>query len=110
MHVELQEAGNRLVVRFDSDEELAAALEKADAATLVLRLETRLDEGSAVVLDLASDARQVELRARVKQVFRSGVDLWGTLLEVQLEGAKRLETAAFVRGNRPEHGELLTFV
>jgi methionyl-tRNA formyltransferase len=32
------------------------------------------------------------------------------LLEVQLEGAKRLETAAFVRGNRPEHGELLTIV
>ena len=47
-----------------------------------VRLEERIEEGSEVTATLASQARRVSLPCRVKQVFRSGQNHWGIMLEV----------------------------
>jgi hypothetical protein len=91
MHVELQQSGRRLVVRFDQAAALDATLEKARAESLVLRLEARLEEGAAVVLELQDAARRLELPARIKQVFRSGVDRFGTLLAVDVASRREIQ-------------------
>jgi hypothetical protein len=82
MNVEVQESGRRLVVHLDGEDALDAMLDRARADALVFRLETRLDEGAAVTLDVSADGRRLELPARVKQVFRSGTDRFGTLLSL----------------------------
>jgi hypothetical protein len=87
MHVEWHEGG-RLVVRFEEAGALDALLERARSTSPILRLETRLDEGAPVVLVLSDQSRNLELTARVKQVFRSGMDLFGTMLEIDLDSGR----------------------
>lgn len=94
MHVEWQEDGGRLVVRFEEADALDALLERARSTSPILRLGTRLDEGAPVLLVLADPSRNLELTARVKQVFRSGMDLFGTMLEIDLDSKPPRETAA----------------
>ena len=104
MHFELREAGSRLVVRFEQADALDALLEKARSGPPILRLDTRLDEGSALLLELADGVRRVELPARVKQVFRSGSDRFGTVLEIDLCAGRELgaEAAADVAPGGPD--------
>lgn len=88
MHVEWHEGGGRLVVRFEDADALDALLERARSTPPILRLETRLDEGAPVVLVLSDPSRNLELTARVKQVFRSGMELFGTILEIDLDSGR----------------------
>jgi hypothetical protein len=112
MHVELHDAGNRLVVRFEQADALDALLEKARTDSPILRLEQRLDEGATVVLELADGIRRLELPARIKQVFRSGADRFGTVLEVDVQAGRDLgpgvapapESAAEAATLEPAHG------
>jgi hypothetical protein len=90
MHVALHDAGNRLVVRFEQADAFDALLEKARTDSPILRLEQRLDEGASVVLELADGTRRLELPARIKQVFRSGSDRFGTVLEVDVAAGRDL--------------------
>jgi hypothetical protein len=90
MHVALHDAGNRLVVRFEQPDAFDALLEKARTDSPILRLEQRLDEGASVVLELADGTRRLELPARIKQVFRSGSDRFGTVLEVDVAAGRDL--------------------
>lgn len=75
-------AGSRLELRFDDADELQTFLERARAGRSIVRLGERLDEGTEIDLVLQSDGTRWTLPARVQQVFRSGADRFGTMLEV----------------------------
>jgi hypothetical protein len=104
MQIELCESGSRLVVRFEQADALDALLAKARSEPPILRLDTRLDEGAALLLELADGVRRVELPAKVKQVFRSGADRFGTVLEIDLCAGRELgaEAPAEIAASEPE--------
>ena len=78
----LDRANGRLLLELANDAELADLLQRSRAAGVKARLRERLDEGEELQLAIASRARRVELPCRVRQVFRSGAEHWGTMLEV----------------------------
>ena len=73
---------SRLELRFEGPEELLAFLERARGGSSIVRLDERLDEGVEIELVLQSDGTRWTVPARVQQVFRSGADRFGTMLEV----------------------------
>jgi hypothetical protein len=75
-------AGSTLELRFEGAEELQTFLDKARDGTPIVRLAERLEEGAAIDLVLLSDGTRWRLPARVRQVFRSGADRFGTILDV----------------------------
>lgn len=78
----LDSGRGRLVVTLANDGELAARLEKGESMGWIFRLEERLEEAHDLEVILTGGKRTVRLETRVKQVFRSGKDLHGTMLEV----------------------------
>ncbi len=83
MAVETQVSEGGIEARFDSDRELEAFLERASAQDPILRLAVRVEEGARLRVRLVSAARTLAASARVKQVFRSGTELFGTILDVE---------------------------
>ncbi|HVS61914.1 MAG TPA: hypothetical protein VMT85_00295 [Thermoanaerobaculia bacterium] len=75
-------ARSLLELRFDDPQELQAFLERARIGRSIVRLEQRLDEGVEIDLVLQSDGTRWVVPARVQQVFRSGADRFGIMLEV----------------------------
>ncbi|HVS16690.1 MAG TPA: hypothetical protein VMV46_22485 [Thermoanaerobaculia bacterium] len=75
-------ASSTLELRFEGAEELQAFLDKARDGTPIVRLAERLEEGSQIDLVLQSEGTRWTVPARVRQVFRSGADRFGTILDV----------------------------
>ncbi len=79
---------SRARIEVDSAEEAQVWLDKAAAGDFIVRLEQRLDEGVEIEVLLVSGVLEVSMRCRVKQVFRSGADRYGTMVEwLDREGA-----------------------
>jgi hypothetical protein len=71
----------RLLLHFDDRAELEAWVERGRGYGLTARLEERLDDGESVELVLTSPGLSLEVPTRIKQVFRSGRDRFGTIFE-----------------------------
>ena len=80
----VRRSGDDVLVRLDFTDEVAyyAWIERLRSASPILRLAERLDEGARLRIESVHGAQRDELVAEVRQVFRSGADLWGTLIEV----------------------------
>lgn len=78
----LDQDSSRLELRFDDSEELEGFLDRARAGRSIVRLGDRLDEGTEIDLVLLSEGTAWTVPARVRQVFRSGADRFGTMLDV----------------------------
>jgi hypothetical protein len=70
-----------VVLEFADEPGYYAWLEKVRSGTPIVRLTERLDEGTRVQVESRCGLQRDLLGARVRQVFRSGAELWGTLLE-----------------------------
>ena len=71
-----------LRLRFADEAGYFGWLTKVDAGMAIARLEERVEEGTAIVVHAECGAQRDERCGMVKQVFRSGTELWGTLLHL----------------------------
>lgn len=84
-------------------DELQTWLEKAGRGDFVVRLLERLDENVQVEVVVAAGELEFPMRCRVKQVFRSGRDRYGTMVEwLDREGAAKAELAEVPLESRVE--------
>ncbi len=74
-------AEKRIRLDLSSADEARQWLDKASVGSFVVRLPVRLREEEEVELLLVSDPLEFPLRCRVTQVFRSGTELYGIMLE-----------------------------
>ena len=85
---------SRVRVEVEAADELQKWLDKAGRGDFVVRLEERLDENVQVEVVVAAGELEFPMRCRVKQVFRSGRDRYGTMVEwLDREGAAQAELA-----------------
>ena len=83
---------SRVRVEVEAADELQKWLEKAGKGDFVVRLIERLDENVQVEVVVAAGELEFPMRCRVKQVFRSGRDRYGTMVEwLDREGAAQEE-------------------
>lgn len=78
----LDKAAQSVTLVFDDEGALDAFVEKSRARGVKARFEQPIDEGTEFEVVLESPTRSIELATRVRQVYRSGVDGWGTVFEV----------------------------
>lgn len=81
MRETLDRDAGRLLLHFDDRAELESWIERGRGYGLTVRLDERLDDGAEVVLVLTSPGLSLEVPTRIKQVFRSGRDRFGTVFE-----------------------------
>ena len=82
MELQLDDTSNRLTVNFSTEAELVDFVGKSEARGPLLRLEERLDEGRKLQLELRGSESERTWTVRVRQVFRSGSQLFGTMFDV----------------------------
>lgn len=81
MRETLDRDAHRLLLHFDDGAELAAWLDRGRGYGLTVRLEERLEPNEEYELVLATPGTTQPVKTRIKQVFRSGRDLFGTVFE-----------------------------
>lgn len=83
---------SRVRVEVVSADDLQKWLAKAGKGDFVVRLEERLDESVQIEVVVAAGELEFPMRCRVKQVFRSGRDRYGTMVEwLDREGAAKAQ-------------------
>ncbi len=82
MQIQLDETNNLLTVDFPSEADLQAFVAKAEKRGPLLRLDDRLEEGRELELALRGSESELRWRVKVRQVFRSGTQLFGTMFDV----------------------------
>jgi hypothetical protein len=82
MDSQIDAARQSVILFFPDGDALAAFLDRPRERGLKARLLEGLAEGSEWTLVLTSPGGRIDLTTRVRQVYRSGVDRWGTVFDV----------------------------
>jgi len=102
MRETLDRNARRLLLHFDDSAELAAWIDRGRGYGLTVRLEERLEPNEDYELVLASPGATLAVATRIKQVFRSGRDLFGTVFEPIDWGVLDQEATAADAGAPPD--------
>ncbi len=78
----LDAASSRLTLHFDDAPALRAYVDKSRDFGLSVKLIERLEEKVEFTVVLTDPGREIEVPTRIRQIYRSGVDRWGTIFEV----------------------------